>query len=243
MKPLLLISAIFLTGSLFVNAQSFQLYYNNQPFPQGNHITVADVPTAQVMLGHMGIKNISSTPKLVKVKKHEIQIVPGTMNTFCWYVCWANTVYVSPIGLIIEPGVLNNEFSGDYYPLGNAGVSILRYTFFDDANPNDSVHFFIHFNAGTVGARTFSQTKTSFSSPYPNPASYQVTFDYQLSPDDRAATIQIHNLLGTIVKEIPISDRTGKVTIDVSDLSEGFYFYSIKVNNQVLETKRLVISR
>lgn len=225
-------------------SQSFELYHDNQVFPSGGSFTVADVPSASLMLGHMSIKNVSSTAKLVMAKKEEIQVVPGSMNTFCWVVCWANTIFVSPMGITLEPGVTNNEFSGDYMPLNNAGVTIMRYTFFDDANPSDSAHFYIHFNAGTVGVNDLAGNgKNTFSAAYPNPARSQVSIDYALNPESRNAKISIHNLLGSVVKEARLNDLSGKLTLDVSDLNEGFYFYSIIINNEVLETKRLVISR
>lgn len=243
MKKLILSAiaiAIFATWSF---AQSFELYQNQEIFPSGGLVVVSDDVSTSLMLAHMYIKNISNESKLVKVKKEEISVTPGSMNTFCWVTCWANFIFVSPAGVTIEPGVTITEFSGDYIPLNNPGVTIMRYTFFDDANPNDSVHFFTHFNAGTVGVDELSFRKATFSNPYPNPARNQVSFDYTLPMTVNTASIKIHNLLGSVVKELQINDRSGKITIDVSDLNEGFYFYSVAVNNEILETKRLVISR
>ena len=244
MKKLLLSFLASVVIFTMAFSQSFELYHDSELFPFGGSFTVADVPSASLMLGHMSIKNVSGTAKLVKAKKQEIQVVPGSMNTFCWVLCWANDVFVSPAGINLEPGVTNNEFSGDYMPLNNAGVTIMRYTFFDDANPNDSTHFYIHFNAGTVGVNDFAGNgSNTFSAAYPNPARNQVSIDYTLAPQVKNANIRIHNLLGSVVKEARLQGFSGKITLDVSDLNEGFYFYSIIVNNEVLETKRLVISR
>ena len=129
-------------------------------------------------------------------------------------------------------------------PFNNVGVTIIRYTFFDDDNPNDSTHFFVNFNAGPVGIDDLTKnTKNSFSLAYPNPASNQVSFDYTLSDQTINAYIRVHNLLGTVVKETRLDYFSGKLILDVCDLNEGFYFYSIVVNNEVIDTKRLVISR
>jgi hypothetical protein len=236
----LLTISIFATWSF---AQSFELYHNSEPFPSGGTVTVIADVSANLMLAHMSIKNISTSQKLVKAKKEEIYVVPGSMNTFCWVVCWANFVFVSPMGIDIGAGVTIDEFSGDYMPQSNPGVTIMRYTFFDDANPNDSVHFYAEYNAGTVGIADPVSNSVSFSNPYPNPARNQVSFDYTLPTNTSTANVKIHNLLGSVVKEVQLWDRSGKVTIDVSSLNEGFYFYSVTVNNEVLETKRLVISR
>ncbi len=237
---LVLLAVSFLTT---VFSQSFELYQEEVLFPFGGTITVSDDVSTNTIYAHMNIKNISNEAKLVMVKKEEISVVPGSSNTFCWVVCWASNIFVSPMGRIIDPGVTNTEFSGDYMPIGNPGVTIMRYTFFDNDNPNDSTHFFVEFNAGTVGMTDLQVTEPEFSNPYPNPAQDRVSFDYVLPYDVRSASVKIHNLMGTLVKESPLSDRSGKVTIDVSDLNDGFYFYSITVNDEIYETKRFVISR
>ncbi len=243
MKKLLLAALTISILATFSFAQSFELYHEEELFQSGGIVVVPDDVSASLMLAHMSIKNISAVSKVVKAKKEEISVVPGSVNTFCWFLCWEPTIFVSPFGVTIEPGITNNEFSGDYMPLNNAGVTIMRYTFFDEANPNDSIHFYTHFNAGTIGMDELTNENVSFSNPYPNPARSQVSFDYTLPLSVNTASLKIHNLLGSIVKEQRISDRSGKITIDVSDLNEGFYFYSVQANNEILETKRLVISR
>lgn len=237
----LLFFSFFATQSF---AQSFELYHNGELFPNGGTITVIGEAQPQVWLyAHMSIKNISETDKLVKARKHEIDVVPGSENTFCWVICWVNTVFTSPSGLTLEPGELNDTFTGDYISHGHSGVTIMRYSFFDDDNPMDSVYFYAEFNAGTVGIDEIGVESVVVSNAYPNPARSQVSFDYTIPAAANQATIRIHNLLGSVVKEIRLTEPAGKVTVDVNDLTDGFYFYSITTNNEVIDTRRLVIAR
>ncbi|MDD4150349.1 MAG: serine hydrolase [Bacteroidales bacterium] len=75
---------------------------------------------------------------------------------------------------------------------------------------------------------------------YPNPAKDIVTF--------KADNLNI------VQHDIVISDITGnqlmlfekndsEITIDVSNLSDGFYFYAIKESNNVIETGKLIINK
>lgn len=244
MKKLLLTTLLISLFAVLSFAQSFELYYEDELFPSGGTITVIGEAEPDVWLyAHMSIKNVSNSDKYVKARKHEISIVPDSENTFCWVICWLNTVFTSPSGLTLVPGEVNDTFSGDYISHGNPGVTIMRYSFFDDNNPNDSVYFYAEFNAGTVGINEPVSEQISISNAYPNPASDQVSFDYSLPYSVPDAGIRIHNLLGSVVKEVQLRDAAGKVTLDVNDLKDGFYFYSITANNEIIDTRRLVIAR
>jgi hypothetical protein len=244
MKKLLLTTLLISLFTVPAFSQSFELYYEEELLPSGSTITVIGEAVPELWLyAHMSIKNVSNSDKYVKARKHEVSIVPGSENTFCWVICWLNTVFTSPSGLTLVPGETNDTFSGDYISHGNSGVSIMRYTFFDDENPNDSVYFYAEFNAGTVGINNPVSEKISVSNAYPNPARDQVSFDYDLPHSVSDASIRIQNLLGSVVKEVQLRDASGKVTLDVNDLNDGFYFYSITANNEIIDTRRLVIAR
>jgi hypothetical protein len=110
-------------------------------------------------------------------------------------------------------------------------------------NPNDSVCFYAHFFASSVGVEELGAGNLTVSNAYPNPASSQTSFDYVLPQSASSASIKIHNLLGAVVREAVLTDRSGKATINISDLNDGVYFYSVIVNNETIETKRLIVSR
>ncbi len=243
MKKLFLSVLLIAFVSVFVFAQSFQFIREGEIFPNGGSFVVTDDVSAAVLYAYIGIKNISASPVQAKVRKFEIEIVPGSSNTFCWGLCFPPFVFESPSALTIQPGAINNEFSGDYSPNNFSGVSIMRYTVFDIVNPNDSAYFFVEYNAGTVGLNDYSSTKISVSNPYPNPAKSQTSFNYQLPANASHASIRIHNLLGSVVKEVQLVGQRGKISMNVTDLNDGVYFYSVVVNNETYETKRLIVSR
>jgi hypothetical protein len=82
-----------------------------------------------------------------------------------------------------------------------------------------------------------------FTDIYPNPASSKASLSYQLPGNVKSGEIKIINLVGKTLKTIPVTQREGKVSIDVSDLSEGIYFYTINLDGVTVKTKKLVIKK
>lgn len=90
------------------------------------------------------------------------------------------------------------------------------------------------------------QTDTTFGArlggPFPNPASEAVRIDYTtgLAP---GATLRLYDFLGKTVRTLSLRRGVGQVTIELSGLPPGLYFYSLEVEGKVVATRRLVISR
>ncbi|MFU8844095.1 MAG: T9SS type A sorting domain-containing protein [Bacteroidales bacterium] len=76
---------------------------------------------------------------------------------------------------------------------------------------------------------------------YPNPAHQTAHFDFEWKKEMTDAKIIIYNLLGKMVREVEIRENTGTLKINVSDLIEGIYFYSLVVKNQPEVTQKLII--
>lgn len=239
----LLLSAILVYFTMFAFAQSLEIYHDGVLVPDESAITIIGDPSDPELIVEVDVKNISSNTINVIAKKFEVSVIPGSTNLFCWLLCFPPFIFEAPSPDTLSPGEISSEFSGHYTAAGNAGITIMRYTFFDQNNPADSVCFYTHFFASTVGVEEIGNEKVSVSNAYPNPASSQTSFDYVLPQSASSASIKIHNLLGAIVREVVLTDRSGKVTINISNLNDGVYFYSVIVNNQTIETKRLIVSR
>lgn len=72
---------------------------------------------------------------------------------------------------------------------------------------------------------------------YPNPFKSKITINHT-----SADKIEICTLLGEKVKIIPVSLQDKSTTLDLSDLKKGVYFYVIKFDNNVIETRRIIKS-
>jgi len=238
----LLLSSLLVCLSTFAIAQSLEIWHEGELVPDQSALTIVGDPADPELIIEVDVKNVSSNTLNVLAKKFEVSVIPGSTNLFCWLLCFPPFVFEAPSPDTLAPGETSSEFSGHYTPGGNIGVTIMRYTFFDQNNPDDSVCFYTEFNAGPVGIDEFSKD-VAVSNAYPNPASSQTSIDYVLPYSASSASIKIHNLLGAVVRETVLTDRTGKVTINISGLKDGVYFYSVMVNNETIEARRLVVSK
>ncbi|GAB4287967.1 MAG: hypothetical protein Kow0068_13770 [Marinilabiliales bacterium] len=76
---------------------------------------------------------------------------------------------------------------------------------------------------------------------YPNPASNQTKIEYQLDKKSNVNLI-ITNQSGRVIKNKSIAQEAGlqQLNIDLSDISSGYYYYTLNING-VTETKTLTV--
>lgn len=239
--------SLFLFTLLFgglVNAQSLSLEWDGTVVEDGTVITITGDDFEAEYISHMIVRNNSSEVIGVKVKKEHIAIVEGSMNSFCWGLCFGPDVMVSPSPINIDAGAAsgNEDFSGHYYPLGFSGITTVKYTFFDERNEDNAVAFTVNYSIFSVSIGE-NANEPVFGNIYPNPANNMVSLDYNLKSQDALASVSIFNMLGQKLKSEVINNNEGILQISVSDLSEGVYFYSVILNNEVAVTNKFVVRR
>ncbi len=241
-KLILILFSIFCIG--LVQAGSLELYFNGEALQPGATILVIGDPTDDYIQAKVDVKNISGNAIDVKAKKviHEGDTLAGTMNYFCWGLCFPPFTYNSPNSLNIAPGAVNEEFYGDYQPLGVIGVSKITYVFYDMNNTNDSVAVQVEYKASPASVGN-QYAGVKFSEAYPNPAISMVNVDFTLTGNITRASVVVSNMLGCRVKEITLTHISGRIQIPVSELGNGIYFYSLVGNDQVLFTRKFVVKR
>lgn len=248
MKKILLLISTYLIVTAAVSAQSFSLSYSGGQLPHDTIIEFFATPDQTVVEAHIYITNNANQEKKVMVKKEELEILEGTYNTFCFAgICYPPDVLVSPEAMLLEPGQtsVDEDFYADYIPMEIQGSSLIRYTFFDEREPTDSVSVVLKFTIGNVGTGTIlAASRSEISKPYPNPANAVVSFDINLHPSATDARIIIRNLVGSVVMVHPVTDRNGTISLPVGNLKEGMYFYTLLVQGgHAVQTGRLIVKR
>ncbi len=76
---------------------------------------------------------------------------------------------------------------------------------------------------------------------YPNPASNQLTINYQLEGNFKSAKIDIYDVLGQTVDSYLLNHLKGKLIINTTKLYAGVYFYALKVEGKTIKTERVII--
>jgi len=80
----------------------------------------------------------------------------------------------------------------------------------------------------------------------PNPARLSTYIPYRLPQNTQQAALIIQNMAGTMIAEytLPTHQGEGKIDIDLTrfNLKSGTYTYTLKVNNRLVDTKKMVLS-
>lgn len=245
MKKILL-SLLCMTFFSGIFAQSLSLTYaDGTIINPGAAIQFLGDPGDEVIQAIVYVKNNSAAAKEVKVKKviNEGDTLAGTINTFCWGLCFSPETYISPTSQIIQAGGTCDQFYGDYNPKTIPGLTRITYVFFDVANINDSVKVVIEYNASPAFIDEELAGKVKISDAYPNPAVRSVNVDYSIPESVNKASIAIMNILGSKVKEVDLDGHSGKARIMVTDLINGIYFYSLIADGNLVITRKFVVRR
>jgi hypothetical protein len=77
----------------------------------------------------------------------------------------------------------------------------------------------------------------------PNPFKEQTVIRFKLEDNVQDASICIFDMTGKTLKKLPISSGMESVSIGGYELGEGMFLYSLIVNGQELDTKKMIISK
>ena len=199
-------------------------------------------PSADALVGYMWIKNTTTTEMAnVFVRRVVNYEVPGTSNSFCFGInCYGPMTNESTFPVTLASGVIDKSFYADYYPDGHGGLSSITYEFFDNVSFGVPVvaKATIEFHISASGV---DDNKLVFKGPYPNPASQNANFEYNLPANCNNAQLVIRNMLGVEVDNFTFENRSGKKSIDVSNYASGIYFYTISVDGKTIQSKKMIV--
>lgn len=77
----------------------------------------------------------------------------------------------------------------------------------------------------------------------PNPFKEQTVIRFSLADNAQNAAICIFDMTGKMLKKLPISSGESSVSINGWELGEGMFLYSLMVNGQEFDTKKMIISK
>jgi hypothetical protein len=77
----------------------------------------------------------------------------------------------------------------------------------------------------------------------PNPFKEQTTIRFSLADDVTSAAICIFDMTGKMLKKLPVSSGDSSVKVNGWELGEGMFLYTLLVNGQEIDTKRMIITK
>ncbi len=244
MKKFTLIIIAFVFTISFVNAQSYALSWDGETL--GDTVVIAGDPADEELIFHAILTNNGDDLDTIKVRRRYIHLIEGSSHQLCWGLCYApnsDSIFVSPQYVVLESGQSSGEFdfSGHYFPDGIIGISLIEYTFFNINNEDEEITVVVKYTTSPDGIIDQIMADGFVSDIYPNPATHFINLDYELTSKVNNANIRIMNLLGSVVKNVEIDKNSTGLRLDISTLTNGVYFYSVIINNEVYKTKKLIV--
>ncbi len=200
----------------------------------------------------MDLKNLTSNSFTYKIRKRILTSPSGCSSLNSIHFCDAMNCYppngtLSATNLQIAANQTVGASSGyalkaDIDPGDCCGTYVVRYTAFNTANANDSTSFTITYMVSNCTGISNSHKAFELGTASPNPVSALATLKYDFYSTPENASIKVYNMVGSLVKEIKLEGSEGKAVIDATTFSDGIYFYSLNVNDKVINTKKLVVA-
>ncbi len=75
---------------------------------------------------------------------------------------------------------------------------------------------------------------------FPNPNNGSMILVYHLV-DNENGTLSIYDLVGRAIRTYPVNSKTSILTINENELNAGTYYYSIRVNDKIVKTEKIII--
>lgn len=225
-----------------ITPTSKSLMFSNEEgnIPLNGSVLVGGTPDEQVK-AEVFITNNNLETVNVYVRRIVNYEVPGSINQFCWGLCYPPHINQSSVVISIDPGATNNtDFYCDYYPNGTSGISRITYVFINEDDTTDYSSLTINYDIEVTGINELVDSFIDLSDPYPNPADQNVYFNYDINPG-KQMKLAMYNLLGTKVMEKVLDPNKSKVSFFTGGLDEGMYFYSVISGNDVLKTQKLIV--
>jgi hypothetical protein len=95
----------------------------------------------------------------------------------------------------------------------------------------------------TTDMQVSSRSQNKLYQNTPNPFKEQTAIRFSLADDVQDAAICIFDMTGKTIKKMPVSSGMESVSVGGYELGEGMFLYSLVVNGQEIDTKRMIISK
>ncbi len=244
---------LFLGLAYLTGFSQFSFIDPNSGLPAEASYTITVEPNSPTISHDFEIHNDYASQKTIKIKRYLLNLVNGQEAYYCFGInCFgfdASPVYVpAQSSVIAAGGVLPNGggtygLKTDFDDYNNMGSARVRYVLYDINNISDSISLEMNYVVSAVGLAKLDAKNFTISNPMPNPATSNVSVKHNFTTTPKTASVKIYNMVGTLVKEVKVEGTEGKTQLDVSTLNEGVYFYTLVVNDKLISTKKLIITK
>lgn len=190
---------------------------------------------------HLDVENQNSNPVDIMIIREIVTLTPGHEELFCFGLyCYLPDTDTSDFATTLAGNAIDNTFKPEVTPHGIDGTDILHYRFYDANNIADSATVTIGFYFNTSAGINENTNETYLK--FKNQVNNFTVFNYKLPANTTSARIDIHNMLGSKMNSIVLSDKQGMKMVTTNELSNGIYLVSLIVNNKPAHSYRMVVN-
>lgn len=179
-------------------------------------------------------------------KKTPTNFVEGTTTWICFGECLIPSTEVqqtAPQQLEADTTLLLScHYMADDYLAVLGQEQHITLEIWNAATPEETFVINVVFKYSLDGMENITAVE-EFSNAYPMPAHDVINFDYSFNAGVNSAVIAVYNMMGQEVMRSEISGMSGRHSLNISDLVDGIYFYSLVVNGRTEKSNKMVISR
>jgi hypothetical protein len=236
MKSSRLLLIIFFLAFMNGFSQSLSLFYKGALLEKTSVITRGGTPDSIDLTTFLTIRNDAQGVMQVQAKKTEMAMIPGAAASICWAdYCYPPDVNVSDHPLTLTPGESKTSCFAHLITTGIPGTSTIRWTYFDQANPADSVSVIINYITYPAGIEE-QGAGNKYLVAFPNPAAKEVTVRFRSCQTD-VSSLFIQNSSGVVVLTKEIRDHQDEIRLDLAGFPTGLYLISIRSCDKVMSGK------
>jgi len=241
-----ILTLLFVGIALFGYAQKFQLTDpKGNPYADGQTISVTITegdlnPFDGEYVTDIHVENLVDTEWLMQTSRTNT-LADGIEAYVCFGSCFPNDVF--DIDYEFFEG-LGASYALHLAPIDTLGV--LHYGLcqfkLDFIAEDQSMTLFVNIDVQSLGVKEQNPVNVSLAAyPNPAPANSLIHVSYTLANKNDDNRLVIRNILGTRVMNISLNPYTDRVSIDISPLVSGIYFYSIENRNSISIAKKLIV--
>lgn len=180
---------------------------------------------------------------VVKVYRVNATLAPNHKTYFCWggqcYSPSSSYSFTSPESVKLAPGDSTDQFVAYALPNGSNGTDVVSYKFYDVANSSNQVT--IEYTYDFATGISDLNASGNYLNCYQSNSSDISHISYSLQ-NFKDAKVVIRNLVGSVVKELKLTDKQGVVDVSTAEMPSGIYMYFLYNNNTPVASKKMVVS-
>jgi hypothetical protein len=222
-------------------SQSLKLADDFGPLTNGADVVQSGPSDTLQLITWLNLTNNTASTMRVMMKKQEISMLPETSSSICWAgYCYGPEMMVCIEPLIMQPGELVSGCFGHFGPHGSRGVSIIRWTFYNQANPSDSLSVTVRYSTYPTGINHIQSQPYSLASAGPVPADNTIKLKYMLPPAEKGR-IELRNNTGKLVATHEDILLSGISSFNSQNLPSGVYFCTLVVDGKPCLTRKIPV--